>query len=219
MFCPVCKSEYRFGFTECSDCGVPLVERLDDASSPPNEPVNPDLAEQLWTGADSNDCDLICNALDEAKIPYRKFSREAEPLPGLSLPTFTILIHTRNREAGHAVLEDLQRQFESAQTLSQQTAAARPSSSALDLEDDAGEASDSARDFVPEDFNPEDATAEVWSGADPAMAEALQASLRENGIGCAIAQDAETTRVAVVPANEPRAREIVREVVDGTPMQ
>jgi ribosomal protein L40E len=26
MFCPVCKAEYRSGFTSCSDCGIDLVE-------------------------------------------------------------------------------------------------------------------------------------------------------------------------------------------------
>jgi len=25
MFCPSCETEYREGFTECSDCGVALV--------------------------------------------------------------------------------------------------------------------------------------------------------------------------------------------------
>ena len=33
MFCPVCKSEYRDGFTKCSDCGVDLVKQLADDSS------------------------------------------------------------------------------------------------------------------------------------------------------------------------------------------
>ena len=38
MFCPKCKAEYREGFTYCSDCGVTLVERLEDALAF-NEPV------------------------------------------------------------------------------------------------------------------------------------------------------------------------------------
>ncbi|HXV74701.1 MAG TPA: hypothetical protein VD788_00150, partial [Candidatus Polarisedimenticolaceae bacterium] len=29
MFCPVCKDEFRPGFTECAGCGVALVERSD----------------------------------------------------------------------------------------------------------------------------------------------------------------------------------------------
>jgi hypothetical protein len=28
MFCPHCKTEYRFGFTHCSDCGTPLVNLM-----------------------------------------------------------------------------------------------------------------------------------------------------------------------------------------------
>lgn len=28
MFCPVCKAEYRRGFTRCSDCDVDLVREL-----------------------------------------------------------------------------------------------------------------------------------------------------------------------------------------------
>ena len=33
MFCPVCKSEYRDGFTKCTDCGVNLVKQLADDSA------------------------------------------------------------------------------------------------------------------------------------------------------------------------------------------
>lgn len=28
MFCPDCRCEYREGFTECSDCKIPLVPKL-----------------------------------------------------------------------------------------------------------------------------------------------------------------------------------------------
>ena len=28
MWCPKCKAEYREGFTKCSDCGLPLVNKL-----------------------------------------------------------------------------------------------------------------------------------------------------------------------------------------------
>ncbi len=33
-FCPVCHLEYRPGFTECSDCGVPLVDALSPQPPP-----------------------------------------------------------------------------------------------------------------------------------------------------------------------------------------
>lgn len=33
-FCPTCETEYRDGFTHCSDCGTPLVATLPQASAP-----------------------------------------------------------------------------------------------------------------------------------------------------------------------------------------
>ena len=45
MFCPKCRCEYREGFTECSDCKVPLVPEL-----PPEPKPEPDLT---WA-------DLVC---------------------------------------------------------------------------------------------------------------------------------------------------------------
>jgi hypothetical protein len=33
MFCPVCRSEYRPGFTRCATCEVDLVERLDSTGA------------------------------------------------------------------------------------------------------------------------------------------------------------------------------------------
>ena len=36
MFCPQCRAEYREGFVECSDCHVPLVDRLPEPGTPAN---------------------------------------------------------------------------------------------------------------------------------------------------------------------------------------
>jgi hypothetical protein len=40
MFCPICRAEYRPGFTRCSDCEVELAEDL-----PPQNPQDPELRE------------------------------------------------------------------------------------------------------------------------------------------------------------------------------
>ena len=34
MICPNCRAEYRPGFTQCSDCGVELVESLPEEEAP-----------------------------------------------------------------------------------------------------------------------------------------------------------------------------------------
>ncbi|RPI28255.1 MAG: DUF2007 domain-containing protein [Acidobacteria bacterium] len=37
MICPNCKAEYREGYTVCSDCEVPLVEKLTEEEQPEPE--------------------------------------------------------------------------------------------------------------------------------------------------------------------------------------
>lgn len=42
MFCPQCKTEYRQGFTRCSNCGVALVERVENSPPLEDRAVNDD---------------------------------------------------------------------------------------------------------------------------------------------------------------------------------
>ena len=227
MFCPACKAEYRLGFTECSDCGVPLVENLDDASAQFNEPEAQESAELLWTGTQRSLFSTICRALDDANLFYHKASRDVGPLPGLTQLVFAIFVHRRDHDAAEAILQDLQRQRDfrpsamedDDEQLEPNKALEEESEVLADDDEESSAPADQSREFVPDDFNPEDATVEVWSGAENTMAEALHVSLRENGIGSVVARDAGTTRVSVPPADEPRAREIIREVVEAAPPQ
>lgn len=74
-------------------------------------------------------------------------------------------------------------------------------------------------DWDPENWCPEDATVQVWSGDSPEFAELLAGSLRENQIHSRRKQSASKLLLFVLPVDETRAREIVREVVDGIPPQ
>jgi len=81
-----------------------------------------------------------------------------------------------------------------------------------------GKASENARaDWDPEDWFPEDATVEIWEGDQPEMGELLAASLSENQIHSRIAAKEGIQRLFVLPEDEARAREIVREVIEGVP--
>ena len=70
MFCPKCRAEYREGFTECADCLVPLVERLDEPGRPESPPP-PDL--KLVTVFKSGNPGLLALAkslLESAEVPF-----------------------------------------------------------------------------------------------------------------------------------------------------
>jgi len=76
MFCPECSSEYREGFTTCSDCGVALVEHLGGQASeiedaglvPLTDAGSPDQVGQLL------------DRLEKAKVPYVIQAGTAMPL-------------------------------------------------------------------------------------------------------------------------------------------
>jgi len=60
MFCPLCQSEYREGYAECSDCHIDLVERFEDAQF---------AAVRLWEGEQQRVFDAILTALADESIP------------------------------------------------------------------------------------------------------------------------------------------------------
>jgi hypothetical protein len=62
MFCPVCRDEYRPGFTRCATCDVDLVESL--VASPARKPA-PVVAEVAAEEATANFCGFL--SLEEAR--------------------------------------------------------------------------------------------------------------------------------------------------------
>jgi len=68
MYCPQCRVEYRDGFTECSDCHVPLLTGT--AGPDPPDPFDPAL--ELVVVLETNDRIQLAMAkglLEEAGIP------------------------------------------------------------------------------------------------------------------------------------------------------
>src|SRR5215831_14757155 len=65
MFCPQCKTEYRFGFTHCSDCSTPLVNLM--AVEPAQRPDDTKLT-VLRTFATEFEANVAKTALDAAGI-------------------------------------------------------------------------------------------------------------------------------------------------------
>lgn len=67
------------------------------------------------------------------------------------------------------------------------------------------------------DWYPEDAIMKVWSTESSEPSDFLMAALHENGIHCRVEKTGTNAALFVLPEDETRAREIVREIVEGTP--
>jgi hypothetical protein len=74
-----------------------------------------------------------------------------------------------------------------------------------------------AADFDPENFHPEDATEEIWSGEDRYLAEFLANSIATNEIHCRWDKVGDRHSLHVLPPDAQRARQIVREVIRAAP--
>jgi hypothetical protein len=82
---------------------------------------------------------------------------------------------------------------------------------------DAGQAEDTRSDWGPEDWDPDEATVEVWSGAESYTGEFIAQAFHENQIHAQFDKRKGQYAIFAMPEDEKRAREIVREIVEGVP--
>jgi hypothetical protein len=237
MFCPACKSEYREGFTKCSDCDVDLVRQLADDS---------ESKEPLWAGQDASVRSAICEKLDAAKILHEDDSVESQFMPAFRQSIYRIQIRKKDHEAALNAIREvdvdrlnirpspgvfLDRNSDWLRTNAPQrdlwgrllnrdaSESADDSEIAADASasGDADESAEEVADDELEDFNSDDATSQVWSGADGSMAQSINVCLREVGIGCVVNETHGNFNVCVQRASETRAKEIIREIIEQTP--
>jgi len=232
MFCPKCKAEYRSGFTRCADCDVDLVETLDANADTPR---SPDGLELLWKGIHPGACGSICAALDDAEIFYKTTSSEFGILATMMQHVNFVWIEPRDRDAARAIVADVlagrKSEDQREEDLVAESAKVNPfglnrsvfggpgedndqqsPSQAKDSPSDDG----SAPDDIIENFDPDDATIEVWSGDSEDRAQTFKDCLSDVGIGCVLADDGGKTRVLVMPATEARAREVIRQIEEAS---
>lgn len=217
MFCPVCRYEFRRGFTKCNECGVDLVDTLpaeDEASEAGKasaQMVSPTL---LWRGYDNSTFNDIRMALDSAAIPYNREELDARLLYTDAYNPLEIWVPAASMPNAQKVLDEL---LSSKESNALDVENEDDASAALPAED--GEGPDDIRaENVARELDPEDATAEIWSGADATTAEMLKSCLAEIGVACYVDRpESGNLAVRVLPDDEKRASSIVRQVVEGVP--
>jgi hypothetical protein len=263
MFCPVCKYEFRRGFTHCNQCDVDLVDAL-----PPEEAVDHtaptaaataaqmDHPTLLWSGANGSIYTTLTHALDEAGIPYNKEELDARLLFTSRHGDLEVWVPVANLPQAQPILQSiLANPLHSEAAQDHYDVSAPESADSGDVNewpDESDEGTHDVRiDNATRELYPEDATAEVWSGPDENTAEILRSCLAEIGVACYIARpddrfDADTESdvdsasppaarsnsvsasdaaaatesafaVYVLPEDESRAREIVRQVTNAAP--
>ncbi|MGB6198730.1 MAG: hypothetical protein WA871_03000 [Candidatus Acidiferrales bacterium] len=203
MFCPNCKAEYLPGVKHCSDCDVDLVENLPAPGGGPAETLSDADLRSVWGGEDQEEFASVCAQLKGAEIPFRVNQRAREWVTGLG-QYFEIGVPA-NR-------------YEQAKEIVGGDGTGNASAIELPAEDDEPEPTESTEEWESKAWFPEDASAEIWSGKGEERASMIEASLRENNIRARteIAGNG-AGKVFVVPDDEARAKEIVREIDDATP--
>src|SRR5579862_3766907 len=113
MFCPNCNTEYRSGFTQCSDCGVDLVDHLPEDASSGDVGTQTDSEghKLLWKGIGPGPCGQICKALDDAGIFHKDTNKEFGILPTLTQCAEFIWINPPDREAAQTALAEALRKY------------------------------------------------------------------------------------------------------------
>ena len=86
MFCPKCRAEYRPGFSECSDCRVPLVSEL--KPEPETEYIH---FERILATNNPGEIALIKSLLEEEKIIYL-INGENAPFGMIGVGPLTLMV-------------------------------------------------------------------------------------------------------------------------------
>ncbi|MBZ5502749.1 MAG: hypothetical protein LAN59_10995 [Acidobacteriia bacterium] len=209
-----------------------------DSADGDNPPTDSGGLELLWSGLSPGLAGEIRDALDAARIFHKDTDKDFGILPAFTQSAMFIWIKPADRAAARAVLAesfaqrpDDERNVDGLAidvkrvnplSINRPVFNRVPGQSDMENEDEAPE-SDSPHEPAPsdiiEDFDPEDATAAVWAGESEEMAQVCQDCLNGVGIGCVVAEDGGKLRILVLPAAEARAREVVREITEQTPME
>jgi hypothetical protein len=201
----------------------------------------------FWSGDDPRIHAELCELLDKESIPHKTVRREDHLFRISRYAEFQIGIPFSQFEKAEAVVKEAygsdaepedaalmpyeKQRVGSPRTIAPWLPASRgfawsgrekaeemPQGDAASEEPIVENVSEESREgWDPKDWYPEDATVEIWEGELQEMGQLLVASLGENRIHARVAESGRTHRLFVLPGDAERAREIVREVVEGVP--
>ncbi|MBS1842134.1 MAG: hypothetical protein JSS69_06015 [Acidobacteria bacterium] len=230
LYCPQCRAEYREGYSSCSDCHVLLVrerphkEDQQDTSEPGDPNKDPFCA--FWQGDDPRIHAELCGVLEEAGIPHKTVYRKDHLFNLANYPTFQVGVPASRFEDAENVIRDAfssdSDESGAADTLAtprlipESTTRIRKLPEILSPEENipGPQAPGDSSDWFEQDAN-----VLVWSGDDEYIGSAILGALNENDLHARRDTRDGAMHVYVLPAEQTRAVEIIREIVESTPQE
>lgn len=102
MYCPNCRSEYREGFTHCSDCDVDLVAAL-----PPDKRSHDVNPVKVYETGDASIIPLVQSLLEDAGIEYEVLNTARQYVTNSQLGYAEFWVPEDRAEEARAVLAEL----------------------------------------------------------------------------------------------------------------
>jgi hypothetical protein len=202
-YCPICDAEYTAAHKQCTVCGVDLVPE-EHRGKPLDEQQRNEPIVVAWRGGDPLAVSEVVSTLREAGILHHVQPTNDHMVfeLGMPRPKYAVRVFSSDAANAKALLGDIRE------------------TAPFDL----GESPDTA-DLAPSEperakheYTAKGAIVEIWKGEDGALAELLEACLHENSIGVnRVGAEPGPLQLLVMPEDESSAREIIREVRDGTP--
>ena len=100
MFCPVCRAEYREGFSECTDCDVGLVEELGPV------PKMPGFVKMATIFREGNIA-VIKASFDKTEIAYYFDGEQSHRLAPVPLAA-RLMVREDYKDEAESILRDLE---------------------------------------------------------------------------------------------------------------
>jgi hypothetical protein len=204
-YCPTCQIQYGADFELCTVCGVALVpEEL--RGRPLNEKERKESLELAWRGGDPVAVSNAIATLREQGIQHYVQTTSDHLVFEIAMPRpkYVIRVFASDLSKVKELLADIQ----DSPFFGNETSPESSESGSVPTIPARGP------------WNPAAATAEIWSGRDAALAQLLEDCFLENRIPYRRQGRAPgMLRYFVHPSDQPAAREIIREVMQATPLE
>jgi hypothetical protein len=183
---------------------------------PPEEDARAKALRGVWVGNSALDCAALCGALQEAGI-YCRVDEQKELAVSRTIDRYQIAVAEKDFERAVEItggfhpqgLEEEKEQEASADEIPAAQEQGEPGSDWVE---------GSKRIRRPE-WYPEDATSLAWAGDPTEWRKAIEMSLLEHDIAMRWEMQDGKAQLFVLPEDEERAKEIVREILEGEPQE